>query len=136
MDLQKCTSSDGHAEVWPRGDTPRPRSGAVTESARLHQHRSGGKELPNVRGQGWRPRGATPRPRSSGCSGKGGPRGAIPPLRTGRAAMRRHPSSKVRNSGCTFWSSCEEIPHVQGKRNPNKTVSVVRGHQRADTLKP
>ena len=34
------------------------------------------------------------------------------------------------------WSSHEEIPHVQGKRNPSKTVHVARGHQRADTLKP
>ena len=30
----------------------------------------------------------------------------------------------------------EEIPHVQGKRNPSRTVGVARGHQRADTLKP
>ena len=34
------------------------------------------------------------------------------------------------------WSSCEEISHVQGKRNPSKTVGIARGHQRADTLKP
>ena len=34
------------------------------------------------------------------------------------------------------WNSCEEIPHVQGKRNPSKTVGVARGHQRANTLKP
>ena len=34
------------------------------------------------------------------------------------------------------WSSLEEIPHVQGKRNPSKMVNVARGHQRADTLKP
>ena len=34
------------------------------------------------------------------------------------------------------WSSLEEIPHAQGKRNPSKMVSVGRGHQRADTLKP
>ena len=34
------------------------------------------------------------------------------------------------------WSSREEIPHTQGKRNPSKTVGVARGHQRADTLKP
>ena len=34
------------------------------------------------------------------------------------------------------WSSCEEIPHTQGKRNTNKMVGVARGHQRADTLKP
>ena len=29
----------------------------------------------------------------------------------------------------------EEIPLVQGKRNPGKTIGVARGHQRADTLK-
>ena len=34
------------------------------------------------------------------------------------------------------WSSREEIPHAQGKRNPSKTVGVARGHQRADTLQP
>ena len=34
------------------------------------------------------------------------------------------------------WSSREEIPHTQGKRNPSKMVDVARGHQRADTLKP
>ena len=33
------------------------------------------------------------------------------------------------------WSSCEEIPNVQGKRNPSKMVGIARGHQRADTLK-
>ena len=34
------------------------------------------------------------------------------------------------------WSSLEEIPHAQGKRNPSKMVGVERGLQRADTLKP
>ena len=34
------------------------------------------------------------------------------------------------------WSSREEIPHAQGKRNPSKTVGIARGHQREDTLKP
>ena len=34
------------------------------------------------------------------------------------------------------WSSHEEVPHTQGKRNPSKMVGVERGHQRADTLKP
>ena len=37
---------------------------------------------------------------------------------------------KVRRSGC------EEIPLIQGKRNPSKTVDVTRGHRRADTLNP
>ena len=35
-----------------------------------------------------------------------------------------------------YWNSREEIPNVQGKRNPSKMVGVARGHQRADTLKP
>ena len=34
------------------------------------------------------------------------------------------------------WSSGEEIPHTQGKRNSSKMVGAARGHQRADTLKP
>ena len=34
------------------------------------------------------------------------------------------------------WSSLEEIPHAQGKRNPSKMVGVAKGHQRADTQKP
>ena len=34
------------------------------------------------------------------------------------------------------WSSREEIPHIQSKRNPSKMVGVTRGHQRANTLKP
>ena len=50
--------------------------------------------------------------------------------------MRRYPSSKVRSRGCTLLERHEEIPHVQGKRNPSKMMGVVRGHQRADTLKP
>ena len=35
-----------------------------------------------------------------------------------------------------YWSSHEEIPHVQGKRIPSKMVGAKRGHQRADRLKP
>ena len=29
-----------------------------------------------------------------------------------------------------------KIYHIQGKRNPSKMLGVVRGHQRAETLKP
>ena len=39
----------------PRGVTPRPRSGAAAESARLRQRRNNREELPYVRGQGQRP---------------------------------------------------------------------------------
>ena len=34
------------------------------------------------------------------------------------------------------WSSHEEIPHAQDKRNPSKMLGVARKHQRAETLKP
>ena len=50
-------------------------------------------------------------------------RGATPRLRSGAAAA-------------LCWSSCEEIPHIQGKRKPSKMVGTERGHQRADRLKP
>ena len=45
-------------------------------------------------------------------------------------AIRRYPTSMVRSGGH------EEIPQVQGKRNPSKMVGVLKEHQRADTLKP
>ena len=86
-------------EAWPRGATPHPRSGAAETSYHTPEVRGGGQEeLPQARGQGNRPRGATPHPRSSGCMGKGGPRGATPHSRSGGAAVRRYPSSKVRET--------------------------------------
>ena len=45
-------------------------------------------------------------------------------------AERSYSTFKVRRG------SREEIPLVQGKRNPSNMVGVGRGHQRADTLKP
>ena len=87
------------------------------------------EELPPAQGQGRRPGGATTPPRSGGCTGPGEPRGAIPRSRPGGAAVRRYPLSKVR-------SSLKEIPYIQGKRNPNKTVGTEKGHQWADRLKP
>ena len=66
-----------------------------------------------------------------------------------RRAERSYSTFKVRRGGgeeiplvqgkeqaTICWSSREEIPHVQGNRNPSKTVGVARGHQKADTLKP
>ena len=51
-------------------------------------------------------------------------------MRRRRRAERSYSMSKIRRGGR------EEIPLVQGKRNPSKMVGVARGHQRADTLKP
>ena len=83
-------AATNHAEAWLRGATPRPRSGAATDSARLRWCRSSREEPPHARGQGWRPRGATPRPGS------------------GVAAERSYPTPEVRGGGR------EELPHVQG----------------------
>ena len=74
--------------------------------------------------------------RSSGCVGAGGPRGAIPCPRSGGAAMRRYTLYKVRSSGCALLEQPRRDTPRPGKRNPSKMVGVVRGHQRADTLKP
>ena len=88
--------------LWPREVTPRQRSGAATESARVRQCRNSREELPNLRGQGRWTGGATPRPRRGGCVGAGGPRGAIPCSRLGGVVVRRYHSSKVRSRGCAL----------------------------------
>ena len=68
--------------------------------------------------------------------GTGGPRRVTSHSRSGGAAVRRYPLSKVRSSGCTLLERREEIANIQGKRNPSKMVGVERGHQRADTMEP
>ena len=70
------------------------------------------------------------------CTGTGGPRGAIPRWRLGTVAVKRYPLSKVRNSSCALLEQPWRDTPRQGKRNSSKMVSVARGHQRADTLKP
>ena len=94
------------AQEWPRGATPRLRSGRAAERSYPESEVRGGYErsypTPQARGQGQQPGGPTPRPRSRGCVGAGWPRGAIPRWRSGRAAVRRYPSSKVRSSDCTL----------------------------------
>ena len=94
---RECHAATAQEQL--RGATPHPRSGAAETSYHTPEVRGGGQEeLPHTRGQGNRPRGATPHPRSSGCMGKGGPRGATPHSRSGGAAVRRDPSSKVRET--------------------------------------
>ena len=88
--------------------------------------------------------------RSGGCAGSGGPRGATPHSRSEGAAVRRYPSSKVREtqvrlellpcsqsmSKYLIPTKCHTLsgvlPHIRGKRNPSKTAGVARGHQRAE----
>ena len=46
------------------------------------------------------------------------------------------PSSSLIPKMLTFTLAICQKPHIQGKRNPSKTVGTERGHQRADRLKP
>ena len=85
--------------------------------------------------EGWRPTGATPHPRSGGCLGAGGPRGATPCSRSGGVASEEIPIIQDKEQWLRF-AGAALLEHVQSRRNPSKMVGVVRGHQRADTLKP
>ena len=76
------------------------------------------------------PRGATPHPRPGVAAKRNSLTSKELQLRGCRRAERSYSTFKVRRG------SHEEIPLFQGKRNPSKTVSVAREHQRADTLKP
>ena len=84
---------------WPRGVTPRPRSGAAAESARLRGCRNGREELPKsevrggsreelprIGGQGQWPRGATPCPRPGVAAGRTNPMSKEPSLHGQRRA--------------------------------------------------
>ena len=86
--------------VWPRGATPRPRTGA--EAERTPCPRGGGQEeLPHIRGQGrW--------PRVQAATVQEQQRGATPQPRSGAAARRSHPPPEARGG------SWEELPHTQG----------------------
>ena len=123
---------------WPRGVTPRPRSGASAESTRLQRRRNRQEELPHVRIHGGRPRGdtqparsgvatrgVTPRPRSGAevetryptplsprpgaAGGRSNPTSKEPWLRGRRRAWRSYPTLNVRKG------AGEEMPLVQGK---------------------
>ena len=93
-----------------RGVTPRPRSGAVAENARLRQRRHGQEELPHVQGQRQQLGGATPHPK------------------LGAAAERSHPTSEARGGG---W---EDLPHARGQgRQPGGTTPPPRSSGCAGT---
>ena len=79
---------------------------------------------------GRRPGGATPHPRSGEAAERSNPTSKEWRLHGQRRAERSYSTFQVRRGGH------EEIPLVQGWRNPSKMVGVARGHQRADTLKP
>ena len=78
---------------WPWGDTLHPRSEAAAGRSyptppRLRPEAVAGMTNPTSKEQ-WLP-------------GTGGPRGAIPCWRSGRAVVRRYPWSKVRSSSCAL----------------------------------
>ena len=77
---------------WPKGDTPRPRSGAAAGRSYTTPKARGGSREEQTHLQG----------AVGGCMGAGGPRRAIPRSRSEGTGVRRYPSSKVRSSGCAL----------------------------------
>ena len=81
--------------------TPRPRSGAVAESARLRWRRNGQEELPHVQGQGGSreelPHAPTPEAR-------GGGREELPQVQGAVAARAQE--------------GLEELSHIEGQEGP------------------
>ena len=122
---------------WPGGVTPRPRSGAAAESARLRRRRNsreelpksevrddGREELPHIRGQGRQPRGATLRPKSGAVAEKRYPR-----TRSGTVASREElphaPTPEARGG------SREELPYARGQgRRPGGPTPPAGGQRR------
>ena len=50
-------------------------------------------------------------------------------------AKRKYPGLEVRGGGCALLVLPWRQTHVQGNRNPGKTVGTERGDQEADRLK-
>ena len=90
----------------PRGATPRPRSEAAAESARLRQLGNYREELPRIRGQGRQRRGDTQSPRSGKAARRRYP--TPPHLRPGAVVRRTNHMPEARGS------DQEDKPHVQG----------------------
>ena len=106
----------------PRGVTPRPKSGAAAESARLRRRRNGGKEQPHIQGQGWRLRGATLHPRPGAVAGRTYPmleaRGRSweeQPYLQGAVAVRAQEGLEELFTFKVRRGSGEKIPLIQGK---------------------
>ena len=81
---------------WPRGVTPRPRSGAMAEITRLRWRRNGGEELPHVQGQGRLPGADIPRHKPEARGGR-------------REELPHAPKPEAKGGGG------EEQPHDQGQ---------------------
>ena len=73
-------------EAWPRGATPRPRSGAVTKSARLRLHKRAERSYPTFKVRRGSP------DKTTLLQGK------EQQLRFAGAAVKRDPMSKVRET--------------------------------------
>ena len=111
----------------PRGVIPRPRSGAVAESARLRWCRNGREELPGVQGRGARGGGREelPRVRRQGWQleelpcvrGQGWRLGrATQCRRPGAAAGRTNPTPKEPLLRRQAQEGLEELSHVVGQK--------------------
>ena len=109
----------------PRGVTPRPRSGAAAQSARLRRRRNGSEELPHVRSRGWGG-GQEEIPHALKPEARGGGQEELPHTPTPEArGGSREEQPHVRGQG----GSREEIPSVLGQGRWGEELPRVRGRR-------
>ena len=87
-DTQCPRSGTAARRSYPMPPCPRPGAAAVRTNPTPEARGCGREDQPHVQG--------------AVAAGAGGPRGAIPRWRSGRAVVRRYPWSKVRSSGCAL----------------------------------
>ena len=115
----------------PRGITPRPRSGAAAESARLRWCRNGREELLHVRGQEWQLRGANPRPRSGAAakSTRLRPRGSSPEELPHARGQGRRPGGVQGTVAARAQEGLEELFHVKVRRGGGDKIPLIQGKE-------
>ena len=96
---------------WPRGVTPRLRSGAAAENARLRWRRNGREELPRVQGQGQR-REELPRIRGQGWRREELPHAPKPEARGGGQEEQPHVQGAV---AARAQEGLEDLSHIEGQ---------------------
>ena len=108
---------------WSRGVTPRLRSGAAAESARLRRRRNGREELPRVRGQSRDERSYPTSEVSGGCWEKIPHALKLKARGGGQEELPHAPTTEARGGG---W---EEQPHIQGAQEGLEELSHVEGQE-------
>ena len=112
----------------PRGVSPRPRSGAAADSARLQQQRNGWEDLPCMWGQGGRSRGVIPCPGQSWQLGGATPRPHAPMPEARGSGWEDQPDVQGAVAA-RAQEGLEELSHVEGQEGRGEEIPLVQGKE-------